>query len=149
MGETATLTAYGGNSYKWSTGEVQKSIQINPTRTTTYSLTATRGGITNTDSVTVTVENCTNTITENDLNKNIKVYPNPTSGILNVNVVGSNNEFNLQLINLNGRIIYSDKVNSSQGGMSKQIDLSRFAKGVYFVRLFNSNQNSNKKIILI
>jgi len=149
LGETATLTAYGGNSYKWSTGEVQKSIQINPTRTTTYSLTATRGGITNTDSVTVTVENCTNTITENDLNKNIKVYPNPTSGILNVNVVGSNNEFNLQLINLNGRIIYSDKVNSSQGGMSKQIDLSRFAKGVYFVRLFNSNQNSNKKIILI
>ena len=35
-GNSATLTATGGTSYKWSTGETTASITVNPTSTTTY-----------------------------------------------------------------------------------------------------------------
>ncbi len=56
-GESITLTATGGASYLWSTGETTASITVNPNETTTYTVTAfnTNGSQSNNDSVTVTV----------------------------------------------------------------------------------------------
>lgn len=148
LGENVTLYGTGGDSYEWSTGEAKSSITVNPKRTTTYVLSATRGGVTNSDSVTVTVENCNVSGSENKVNEP-SIYPNPTNGILNIKLNNISNQLNLQLINLNGRIVYTDKMNSGNGNESKKLDLSKFAKGVYFVRLFNSNQNMVKKILVI
>lgn len=39
-GQSTTLTAIGGNSYSWSTGETTTSINVSPTTTTTYTVTA-------------------------------------------------------------------------------------------------------------
>ncbi|MCX6167654.1 MAG: gliding motility-associated C-terminal domain-containing protein [Sphingobacteriales bacterium] len=47
----------------WSTGDTTKSITVNPTATTTYTVTLTDGGVSTTDSVTVTVETPLATIT--------------------------------------------------------------------------------------
>jgi|GEM_PF-1380263 gliding motility-associated-like protein len=38
--ETVTLTASGGHSYLWSTGETSSTIEVSPMNTTTYSLIA-------------------------------------------------------------------------------------------------------------
>ncbi len=149
LGTSITLTATGGNSYLWSTGDSKKNINVNPTRTTTYTLKATHEGITTTDTVTVTVENCKNSLVENDIQNNIEVFPNPTSGILNVNINSLSSDLDLLLINLNGSVIYRDKLISNQNIISKQIDVSRFAKGMYFIKLSNANQNEIKKIIFI
>ncbi len=56
LGESITLTGSGGDAYSWSTGSPRKDIEVNPTRTTTYSLNAIREGITTTDSIVVTVK---------------------------------------------------------------------------------------------
>ncbi len=40
-GASATLTAYGGNTYVWSTGEQTPSIVVSPTSTVLYSVTIT------------------------------------------------------------------------------------------------------------
>ncbi|MFK7813137.1 MAG: SdrD B-like domain-containing protein, partial [Maribacter sp.] len=40
-GEEAMLTATGGGTYLWSTGETTASIKVDPTATTTYSVTVT------------------------------------------------------------------------------------------------------------
>ncbi len=40
-GDAATLTASGGDTYEWSTGDLTNSITVNPTSTTTYTVTAT------------------------------------------------------------------------------------------------------------
>ncbi len=149
IGESVNLHAEGGNSYIWNTGDTDKDIIVSPKRTTMYTLKATKGGVTDSDTVIVTVENCKNELTKGELDNNFKVFPNPSTGILNVNISNLNNDLNLILINLNGSIVFTDKVNSIKGGYTKQIDLSGFAKGVYFVRLFNSNQNMIKKILLI
>ena len=54
-GQTTTLTASGGTSYLWSTGETSASIDISPTETTTYSVTVSNSCSSDTDEVTVVV----------------------------------------------------------------------------------------------
>jgi hypothetical protein len=55
-GESAVLTASGGTSYLWSTGETTAQITVNPLTTTTYSVLVSNDiGEEDTDEVTVTV----------------------------------------------------------------------------------------------
>jgi sugar lactone lactonase YvrE len=56
IGNSLTLTASGGTSYLWSNGSATSSITVNPSTTSTYSVTATNiYGCTATASKTVTV----------------------------------------------------------------------------------------------
>ncbi|MFK7781645.1 T9SS type A sorting domain-containing protein [Psychroserpens sp.] len=55
-GENTILTANGADSYEWSTGETTQIITVNPTSTTSYSVTGFLNGCSATDDVTVTVE---------------------------------------------------------------------------------------------
>src|SRR5690606_20915911 len=50
-----TLSASGGTSYVWNTGETTQNITVSPTATTTYTVIGTVNGCQNTDSVTVFV----------------------------------------------------------------------------------------------
>src|SRR5690606_7046966 len=52
-GNSVTLTATGGTSYVWSNGETTQSITVSPAETTTYTVTGTTNGCTNTDTVTI------------------------------------------------------------------------------------------------
>ncbi len=54
-GESATLSATGGGSYLWSTGETTNQIIVAPGVTTIYSVTVTVNGCTDVDEVTVFV----------------------------------------------------------------------------------------------
>lgn len=67
-GSSTTLTATGATSYSWtpSTGlslTTGASVVANPTVTTTYSVTGTQGGCTNTKTVTVSITTQTITVT--------------------------------------------------------------------------------------
>jgi len=66
-GECATLTATGGVSYIWSTGETSQSVVVCPTDTTRYYVTAIgANGCTDTDSVDVFVKPTPNANAGND-----------------------------------------------------------------------------------
>ena len=173
-GESITINGDGGATYSWSTGATSQQITVSPTRTTTYTLTASRGGTTSTDEVIVTVINCnlnngvnnsvsTTTVnttainpTDQDdsqvLNKadfELTVYPNPTEGILNIQTTVPVYNFNLVLMNINGNVIYSDTMDAEEDGIQKQLDLTKFAKGVYLLQLYNSEESYVKKVIMI
>lgn len=54
-GSSITLTAAGGDSFAWSTGENTAAITVSPTATSTYTVAVTTNGCTDSDSVTVQV----------------------------------------------------------------------------------------------
>lgn len=54
-GENANLMAQGADTYKWSTGDANSQITVSPTITTSYSVTGTLAGCTNTSKGLVTV----------------------------------------------------------------------------------------------
>jgi hypothetical protein len=58
-GNSTTLTASGGGTYLWSTGETLASITVSPTTTTTYSVVVTQNGCSASDDVIVTVNSDT------------------------------------------------------------------------------------------
>ncbi len=58
VGETATLTATGGDTYLWSTGATTSTIEVSPEETTTYSVTVSANGCEDIDEVIVTIEGC-------------------------------------------------------------------------------------------
>ncbi|GGD70851.1 hypothetical protein GCM10011514_38700 [Emticicia aquatilis] len=51
-GQSTTLTAAGGNYYVWGDGSTSAAITVNPTATTSYSVTVYQNNISNTDLVT-------------------------------------------------------------------------------------------------
>ena len=55
QGSTATLTAEGGSSYPWNTGETTQSIEVSPDTTTTYSVEVFNNGCSDTDEIEVVV----------------------------------------------------------------------------------------------
>ena len=68
------------------------------------------------------------------------IYPNPTSGIVNIQLEG-NNINQLTITDINGRVIISKEVN----GNECSADLSNYNKGVYFITL--RNEKTTSKII--
>jgi gliding motility-associated-like protein len=57
-GQSATLTASGASSYSWSSGGTTSTETVSPTSSTTYTVTGTTGGCSNTALSIVTVTNC-------------------------------------------------------------------------------------------
>ncbi len=116
---------------------------VTPNSTTTYTvlITNTTLGCTSTASVTI---NTTVGIHENDKVANVTLYPNPTSGIINLSedFVG-NEDFDIVVSNSIGKVILQTK-------NEKAIDLSTFSNGIYYVMIRAKNMNSiNKKVILM
>lgn len=73
------------------------------------------------------------------------VYPNPSTGIFNLEF---NTEIkNIKVSNILGAEIYNQNLDLN-GETSKQIDLSNFANGVYFIRVANEYGFSSYKIVL-
>lgn len=65
---------------------------------------------------------------------NVSIYPNPTKNILNV-AIGSNEEMNVQLFDMNGKQVYQKNVN--QNGLI--LDMTSLNNGVYLVKITTSN----------
>lgn len=72
---------------------------------------------------------------------NFSIYPNPTNGIINLS---ANENFNYQVFNLQGTKIQQGQSNS----LSKQVNLLRFASGIYFIRVNINGVSKTQKIIL-
>ncbi|MCY1722360.1 PKD domain-containing protein [Prolixibacteraceae bacterium Z1-6] len=73
----------------------------------------------------------------------IRVYPNPTSDFITINLDVVKLEDTYTLFNLSGSMLIQNQITSS----NTQVDLSDYPSGVYLIRVKNSEQILNKKII--
>ncbi len=74
-----------------------------------------------------------------DFVNTFEVYPNPTSDYINI-IYDLENEFKLQICNVQGQIIYSSDLESNSF-IQQNLSLSPFESGLYFVKIFDNNNN--------
>lgn len=71
----------------------------------------------------------------------VKIYPNPTTGLLNIS--GLEGNYQLEVFNaIQEKVYFEDKAGNSV------IDLSTLPKGIYLIKLFDSEINLTRKIVL-
>lgn len=75
----------------------------------------------------------------------VSVFPVPAREFLNVNITGADNKGTLAtLIGTSGQVVLTRNL---QNG-TNQLDVSRFASGIYNLRLVNNNGTQNIKVII-
>ena len=84
-------------------------------------------------------------LNESALNRKIKIHPNPTNGVLNVDLNIVSEEFVLIVSDILGKEIYTKVVD---GSSLEKIDLSEFDKGIYLLEITNSDFKFSEKIVL-
>jgi hypothetical protein len=138
-------------TYSWSsTPSGFTSTLQNPTVTPTiagaytYVVTVSSGGCSNTAAVHVVIDDCTGTDEAIIEGKELNLFPNPTSGIINLNEEFTyDNNYSVIVYNSYGDII-------TRAENSKYIDLSACPDGIYFLSVKTNDKHViNKKIILI
>jgi hypothetical protein len=79
---------------------------------------------------------------ENRKAEEIKIYPNPTSTLLNINSTVSGLYY-IEITSLNGQLLFSKEMQ----GTTHQLDLSSFQKGIYFITIRSKDYVTTRKII--
>lgn len=90
------------------------------------------------------VPTSTTSIDAVDADPGVSIYPNPSDGIFNINYTKANN---IRVVNMLGSILSEEKVSESAPG-TKNIDLSGFANGIYWINVSNTEGSKNYKVIL-
>jgi hypothetical protein len=148
-----------GYTYIWQKAPLTDTIDYSQTisvdsagtglSSATYIVTVTDSltGLQATDSVVITFEICTdiNDITDNS---NISIYPNPCDGTFNISAKGLNSTTDLYILNVQGQVVYKEKLINTSSNYTKQFDLSDYSKGIYFIKLVNENSIQIKKIVI-
>ena len=80
-------------------------------------------------------------------NEIVKIYPNPSNGIFNLDLSNNSEEYNkITIFNLLGKTIYTNSLNPKS---NNEIDLTGFPSGYYLAHIENSLNNTSKQVKLI
>lgn len=86
-----------------------------------------------------TIEN--NLSTHSFKNNSINIFPNPTTGIVNISNKNNLSIDKIEIFDTSGKLIITKNGNSSQ------IDISNLKKGMYFFKIYSDENVLTKKII--
>lgn len=79
--------------------------------------------------------------------KSFLVYPNPSNGIVHIAINGfEGRKMELRILNVIGTVIYRESITELNG--SKTLDLSKFATGLYYVKLEADNASEMRKLVI-
>ena len=145
---TVDATA-GFTNYLWNDNSTGASLVV-PANTNTagqqnYSVTVTdANGCEATDDIDVEFDEC---VGMNELNNDLSyvIYPNPTSGLLNIAIDGTTVTGQINVVNAAGQLVISkDVINEN----NIQLDLTSMAKGVYYIRIVSEHKTLIEKVIV-
>ena len=146
LGQSATLSASGANTYSWNTGSVNQNIVILPLLNTSYTIVGiSNQGCTNSTTVLVSVQTCTTATTtgvsERGENTSvIKIFPNPTNGKF---FIEADYEVKTFIYDELGKLILWQTI--SQG--KHEIDFKNYADGIYFLNIVGQNGIKTLKLV--
>jgi PKD repeat protein len=111
----------------------------------------THAAINSTRSNIKTVFNNATGIENQVLNEQVGMYPNPSSGSVNLIYPGCQDGYVLTVYNSLGQAVYAQRISRDEAAQrtnTKTIDLSGLAEGIYVVTLDNNSTRVHKKLIL-
>jgi len=150
IGATATVTNLTGANYQWIDCDNGNSIIAGKTDTSyTATVNGNYGVIINQNGCT-SISTCVfidvTNIEQNKNNYGIKIFPNPTNGILNIKFENEANNVNIEIENIIGQEIYKTNSNQVKGNMLS-IDLGKYKNGFYIIKINNDNLNLKYKVL--
>ena len=144
----------GFDSYLWYDGIINNWILIHGSHLTIgdnniWLKASMDYGCEITDSLILTVEDCSSSIEENSDNIGLETYPNPNYGkfTLDINSLDTRNLL-IDIISIDGKIIYSKNTKITSPKTSINIDISGNAAGSYIIRVSNDIYKKHKAIKL-
>ncbi len=88
-------------------------------------------------------------VEENNNFTNLKLYPNPAQNLVNLSfIAGASKNLEVSLVTMTGVIVYNEQITNFNGIYSQAIDVSNFAKGVYFIRIQTGQGNMVNKLVI-
>jgi hypothetical protein len=79
----------------------------------------------------------------------VKVYPNPLTGGLNVSFVATEDfDINIRINDISGRQVLNENYHSKQGVNKLNYNMEQFDRGIYFLNMTGGNGTLNYKLIL-
>ena len=81
--------------------------------------------------------------------ESLDVYPNPSRDIFNVSFTSKEaQDLEVRVINVVGEVVYTEGLENFTGEYTKEIDLVKYTKGIYFLEITTNSGVINKKLIL-
>jgi hypothetical protein len=93
------------------------------------------------------MRSCALNIISENIHREMIAYPNPTSDVANVELPETEGNSIFRIINVLGEIVYSEQLNTKPR-MTKKIDVSSYAKGIYNLILESNSGIAYKKLVV-
>ena len=146
----ATTSPFVPSAAQWRNESVNLFGYSNPSILLKFVATSAYGNNLYIDNVNLSQLNPVGVFSTPLSNINIEVFPNPTSGDVNLTVNSINNSnYRINLINSLGQVIFEKNFNFSIGINNIQIETKQYPEGIYNVVLESNNTKTTKKITII
>ena len=131
-------------SYNWSTGENTQTITVDSAGT--YIVQGNdANGCTGGDTIVVDIVSGVGELSNDE---NINIYPNPNTGVFNIEInLQKNTMLSIKLYQMTGQQVFAEAINNITGFYSRQIDMSKHAKGLYYVQIVTDSGVLTRKVV--
>ncbi len=141
----------GHDSYLWNNGETTQTIIVDSLDgfgENTYSVLVSRSNCYGSDTIIITIERPSNVNFISDRNGFIKLYPNPTNGLINIELENIQDKTEILIYSETGQIIFSKQYSSFNRSLTEQLDLSEYQSGTYIIKVINNDKIITENFVL-
>lgn len=143
-----------GATYLWSTGETTQVIDVDTTgmdenNNRVISVLVTDiNGCSSEDEIMISFFDCTGIHDYNGLT-DLEIFPNPNNGTFTIQLSAAEpQESNIELINMQGKVVYKDRIMLMKGLNSEKIQMDQLSNEVYYLRVVSEKGIVTKKMIV-
>ncbi len=80
--------------------------------------------------------------------RSLRIYPNPSEGVFNLEFTALGEDIEVRIINMLGQVILEDELKSFGGSYRKRLDMTTHRSGIYLLQLITERATVNRRITL-